>query len=68
MIPVKSHQIGSLQMSPQYLKREKRQIQLTTIPVSLTCILCKTMEHIVFSQIMKPSRLQEGPEEFPTWI
>jgi hypothetical protein len=39
-------------MSPQYLKREKRQIQLTTIPVSLTCILCKTMEHIVFSQIM----------------
>jgi hypothetical protein len=22
-------------------------------PVSLTCILCKTMEHILFSQIMK---------------
>ena len=48
-----AHQIGSWQMSPQYLKRETRQLNPANYrPVSLTCILCKTMEHIVFSQIM----------------
>ena len=39
--------------SPQYLKKGSKAHPGKYLPISLTSVVCKTMEHIIVSQIMK---------------
>jgi len=43
---------GKQQMSAQYLKKGNKFEPINYRPISLTCICCKIMEHIITSHIM----------------
>ena len=46
-------------------KKGSKQLPVNYRPVSLTCICCKLMEHIIVSQI---PRWQQHPQQEPAWL
>ena len=49
---MKSQRNGLLQISVPFFKKSDKSLECNYRPVSLTCVPCKLLEHIVCSNIM----------------